>query len=131
MEGSPATLARSLTTLPQAVGQEKAVGKKKKKKKEENTHILPHFKAQISLAARHFYLYLKAFYLSLKCFRFSFVMSKLITCSAFNKKPSHTDFCLQNLTSCMHKILTSRMKLPNSRQKRYRTTFDRLCRTLH
>lgn len=36
MEGSPATLARSLTTLPQADGQEKAA------KKEENTLILKH-----------------------------------------------------------------------------------------
>lgn len=35
MEGSPATRARSLTTLPPADGQEKA-----EKKKEENTHIL-------------------------------------------------------------------------------------------
>lgn len=37
MEGSPATPARSLTTSPQADGQEKAEkNKKKKKTKEEN-----------------------------------------------------------------------------------------------
>lgn len=39
MEGSPATLARFLTTLPQADDQEKAEGTQKK---EENTHILKH-----------------------------------------------------------------------------------------
>lgn len=42
MEGSPATPARSLTTSPQADGQEKAEKNKIKKKKNKEENIFKH-----------------------------------------------------------------------------------------
>jgi len=120
MEGSPATLARSLATSPQADGQEKAEGKKNKKTKKTHHILNPNLIISKTLSSLS-----KCGIAVFQCFRFSFVISKLNICSAFNKEPPHTNFCSQNLTSCMHKMLTSKTKLLQSRQKCYRTTYDR------